>query len=81
VVLKKDGDNQSSCLKTEEVLQSAKGERNILHTVKWRKINCIGHILCRSYLLKHSIEGKVEETGRWGRRWKLQWDDLKEIWS
>jgi hypothetical protein len=37
-----------------------KQERNILHAVKIRKGNWIGHILCRDCLLKHVIEGKIE---------------------
>jgi hypothetical protein len=40
-----------------EVLQRVKGERNIIHTVKRRKVNWIGHILRRNCLLKHD-EGK-----------------------
>jgi hypothetical protein len=42
-----------------EVLQRVKKERNILHTVKRRKANWIGHILRRKCLLKHVIEGKI----------------------
>ena len=34
-------------MKNEEVLPRVKKERNILHTVKRRKANCIGHILRR----------------------------------
>jgi hypothetical protein len=34
--------------------------RNILHTVKRRKANWIGHVLCRNCLLKQVIEGKVQ---------------------
>jgi hypothetical protein len=68
-------------LKSEEVLHRVKGERNILHTLKRRKTNWIGHILHRNCLLKHIIEGKVEGrievTGRPGRRCKPL-DDLKE---
>ena len=30
-------------------------------TTKIRKVNWIGHILHRNYLLKHITEGKVEE--------------------
>jgi hypothetical protein len=44
----------------EEVLPRVKEERNILHTVKRRKDNWIGHILRRNCLLKHVIEGKME---------------------
>jgi hypothetical protein len=56
--------------------------RNILNTVKIRKANWIGHILPRNCLLKHVIEGKLEEriemTGRRGRKRKQLLDDLKE---
>jgi hypothetical protein len=51
-----------------EVLHRVKEERNIVHTIKRRKANWIGHILCRKCLLKHVIEGKlegrIEMTGR-----------------
>jgi len=47
-------------------------ERSSLQTVKRRKVNWIGHMLHRNCLLKHVIEGKVEGrievTGRRGRR-------------
>jgi hypothetical protein len=55
-------------VRNEEVLRRVKEERNILHTVKRRKANWIGHILRRNCLLKHGIEGKlegmIEMTGR-----------------
>jgi hypothetical protein len=35
-------------------------ERNIIHTIKRRKDNWIGHILRRNDLLKQVIEGKIE---------------------
>jgi hypothetical protein len=35
-------------------------ERNILHAIKRRKANWIGHNLRRNCLLKHVIEGKLE---------------------
>jgi hypothetical protein len=44
----------------EEVLHRVKEERNIVHTIKRRKANWIGHILRRNWLLKHVIEGKTE---------------------
>jgi hypothetical protein len=44
----------------EEVLHRVNEERNILHTVKRRKANWIGHILLRNCLQKHIIEGKIE---------------------
>jgi hypothetical protein len=65
-----------------EVLHRVKEERNILRTIKRRKANRIGHILRRNCLLKHVIEGKlegrIEMTGRRGRRRKQLLDDLKE---
>jgi hypothetical protein len=43
----------------------------ILQAIKIRKFKWIGHILRRTCLLKHAIEGKVEEKievkGRRGR--------------
>jgi hypothetical protein len=69
-------------VRNEEVLHRVKKERNILHKIKIRKVNWIGHILRRNCLLKHVIEGKiegrVEMTGRRGRRRKQLLDDLKE---
>jgi hypothetical protein len=69
-------------VRNEEVLHRDKAERNILHTIKRRKANWIGHILRRNCLLKHVIEGKLEGTiemmGRRGRRCKQLLDDLKE---
>jgi hypothetical protein len=42
-------------VRNEEVLHRVKEERNILHTIKRRKANSIGHILRRNCLLKHVI--------------------------
>jgi hypothetical protein len=55
-----------------------KGNRNILHTIKRTKAIWIGIILRRNFLLKRFIEGKIEGTGRRGRRRKQLLDDLKE---
>jgi hypothetical protein len=69
-------------VRNEEVLHRVKEERNIVHTTKRRKANWIGHILRRNCLLKDVIEGKlegrIEITGRRGRRRKQLLDDLKE---
>jgi hypothetical protein len=69
-------------LRNEEVLHIVKEERSIIHAIKRRKADWIGHILRRNYFLKHFIEGKVEEevevTGRQGRRRKQLLDDLKK---
>jgi hypothetical protein len=69
-------------VRNEEVLHRVKEQRNIVHTIKRRKANWIGHILRRNCLLKHVIGGKLERriemTGRRGRRRKQLLDDLKE---
>jgi hypothetical protein len=69
-------------VRNEEVLHRVREERNIVHTIKRRKANWIGHILRRNCLLKHVIEGKlegrIEITGRRERRCKQLLDDLKE---
>jgi hypothetical protein len=57
-------------VKNEEVLHGVKEERNILHTIKRRKANWICHILHRNCLLRHVIEGRIEVTGRRGRKHK-----------
>jgi hypothetical protein len=46
-------------VRNEEVLRRVKEERDILHTIKRRKANCIGHIWRRNSLLKRTIEGKI----------------------
>ena len=57
-------------------------QRNILHEIRKRKANWIGHILRRNCLLQHVIEGKIkvqiEVTRRRGRRRKKLLDDLKD---
>jgi hypothetical protein len=69
-------------VRNEEVLHRVKEERNILHTIKRRKANWIGHILRSNCLLKHvtevKLEGRTEMTGRRGRRRKQLLDDIKE---
>jgi hypothetical protein len=54
--------------------------RNILHEIRKRKANWIGHILRRNCHLKQVIEGKikgqVEVTRRRGRRRKKLLDDF-----
>jgi hypothetical protein len=61
-------------MRNEGVLHRVKEDRNLLHTIKRRKANWIGHILRINYLLKHVMEGKlegrIEMTGRRGRRRK-----------
>jgi hypothetical protein len=69
-------------VRNEEVLLRVKQQRNILHEIRKRKANFIGHILHRNCLLQGVIEGKIQEglevTGRQGRRRRKLLDDLKE---
>jgi hypothetical protein len=55
-------------VRNEEILKRAREEMNILHTIKRRKPNWIGHILRRNCRPKHIIAGKRDEmikvTGR-----------------
>ena len=69
-------------MRNEDVLHRVKEQRNILHDISKRKANWIGHILRRSCLLQRVIErkikGRIEVTGRRGRRRRKLLDDLKE---
>jgi hypothetical protein len=53
-----------------DVLQTVKEEKFTLFTIKRRKANWIGHILCIKCLLKHVTEGEIKGKGRRGRRRK-----------
>ena len=65
-----------------EVLLRVNEQRNILHEIRKRKANWIGHILRRNCLLKQVIEGKIkgemEGVKRRGRKRKKLLDDLKD---
>jgi hypothetical protein len=54
----------------------------MLHEIRKRKANWIGHILRRNCLLQRVIErkikGGIEVTGRQGRRRRKLLDDIKE---
>ena len=69
-------------VRNEEVLLRVKEQRNILHEIRKRKANWIGHILRKNCVLQRVIEGKIkggiEVTGRRGRRRRKLLDDLKE---
>ena len=64
------------------MLLRVKEQRNILHEIRKRKANWIGHIVRRNRLLKQVIEGKIkgemEVARRQGRRRKMLLDDLKD---
>jgi len=69
-------------VRNEEVLLRVNEQRNIIHEIRKRKANWIGHILRRNCFLKQVIEGKIrgemEVTRRRGRRRKKLLDDLKD---
>jgi hypothetical protein len=68
-------------VRNEEVLLRVKEQRNILHEIRKRKANWIGHILRRNCLLQRIIEGKIkgriEVTERRGRKRRKLLDELK----
>jgi len=47
-------------VRNEEVLLRVNEQRNILHKIRKRRANWIGHILRRNCLLKQVIEGKIK---------------------
>jgi hypothetical protein len=69
-------------VRNEEVLLRVKEQRNILHEISKGKANCIGHIFRRNCLLRQVIKGKIkgriEVTGRRGRRRRKLLNDLTE---
>jgi hypothetical protein len=69
-------------VRNEEVLLRVNEQRNILHEIRKRKANWIGHILRRNCILKQVIEGKIkgelEVTRRRGRRRRKLLDYLKD---
>jgi len=69
-------------VRNEEVLFRVNEQRNILHEIRKRKANWIGHILRRNCLLTQVIDGKIkgemEVARRRGRRRKKLLDDLKD---
>jgi hypothetical protein len=68
-------------VRNEDVLLRVKKQNNILHEIRKRKANWIGHIR-RNCLLQRVTEGKIqggiEVTGRQGRRRRKLSDYLKE---
>ena len=57
-------------VRNDEVLHRAKEKRNMLHEIRKRKANWIGHILRRICLLKQVTGGNIEVKGRRERRRK-----------
>jgi len=55
-------------VRNEAVLLRVKEQRNILHEIRKRKVNWIGHILRRNCLLQRVIEGKTQGGYRSDRK-------------
>jgi hypothetical protein len=77
-VLAKDGEDQLywSCEKWSITYSQGWEEHPTCN--KRRKSYWIVHLLPRKCLLKHAIKGKIERTGRRGRRRKQLMDNSKE---
>jgi hypothetical protein len=69
-------------VKNEDVLLKVKEQRNILHEIRKRKANRIGHILRRNCILQQvtegKIQGRIEVRERQGRKRTKLLDDFKE---
>jgi hypothetical protein len=65
-----------------EVLLRFKEQRNILHEIRKRKANWIGHILRRNCLLQWvdecKIKGGIEVIGRQGKDVRSYWMTIRE---
>ena len=60
-------------VRNEEVLLKVNEQRNILHEIRKRKANWIGHILRRNCLLKQVIERKI--------KWQVdEEEDVRSYW-
>jgi hypothetical protein len=68
-------------VRNEDVLLRVKEQRNILHEIRKRKANWIGHIIRRNCIVQRvtegKIQGRIEVTRRQGRRRRKLLDDLK----
>jgi hypothetical protein len=63
-------------VRNEEEFRRVKEERFVLHTVRRRKSNWIGHTLRRNWFIKHVTEEKVEKMIEVRRRKQLL-DDIR----
>jgi len=68
--------------KSEELMHRVEEEKNVLRTIKIRKINWICHILRGNfplrYITERNIDGRIKVKGRRGKRRKQLPGDLKE---
>ena len=64
----------------EEVLQLMKTQRNLLKTIKQRKLRYFGHVKRQNGFLKMTLEGKMEGRRPRGRP-RTTWADNVESWT
>jgi hypothetical protein len=55
-------------VRNEKLLHIVKEGKNILHTIKRKKVNWTDHILHRNCLQKHVIERKIEADRNTGKK-------------
>lgn len=54
----------ASHVKNEDMLHRDEVESIVLHAIKRKKANRIGHVLLRNCLLKYIMKGKIEGDGK-----------------
>ena len=64
----------------EDVLKKLKTQRNLLNTIKQRKLRYFGHIKRQNGFLKQTLEGKIEGTRPRGRP-RTTWMDNIQAWT
>jgi len=64
-------------VRTKEVLQRDKEDRNILHTTKRRNAKWFGHFLHRICFLKRVTKGKIEGSIKWREH---EEEDVNTYW-
>ena len=64
----------------EDVLKKLKTQRNLLKTVKQRKLRYFGHVKRQNGFLKQTLEGKIQGTRPRGRP-RTTWVDNIQSWT
>ena len=64
----------------EEVLKRLKTQRNLLRTIKQRKLRYFGHVERQHCLLKQTMEGRVSGRRPRGRP-RTTWMDNIQVWT
>ena len=64
----------------DDVLKKLKTERNLLKTIKQRKLRYFGHVKRQNGILKQTLEGRIEGTRPRGRP-RTTWVDNIQEWT